>query len=129
MTNIDLAAYKSLYLKTAREHVNNLKKNLQLLNTDPTDKKAIFEMFRLFHSLKSQNFFMGFEKTAQLCKVFEDFFREINEGKKTYKLDMSNITFKTIDELENSLNQIDTNNSETDLSQYIISLGNNLRQL
>src|SRR3989344_4112583 len=119
MTNIDLAAYKSLYLKTAREHVNNLKKNLQLLNTDPTDKKAIFEMFRLFHSLKSQNFFMGFEKTAQLCKVFEDFFRDINDGKKIYNPNLSDLILRALKKLEDSFIAIEQSNRELDLTQNI----------
>lgn len=126
MDHIDLATYKSLYLKTAREHVDNLKKNLELLNAEPTDKKAIFEMFRLFHSLKSQNFFMGFEKTALLCKVFEDFFRQINDGKNMYKDEFSNIISEGIEKLENSLNLIDKNNNELDLAQNIISLENKL---
>ncbi|OGK10520.1 hypothetical protein A2767_04640 [Candidatus Roizmanbacteria bacterium RIFCSPHIGHO2_01_FULL_35_10] len=122
MVHIDLATYKSLYLKTAREHVDNLKKNLELLNTDQSDKKAIFELFRLFHSLKSQNFFMGFEKTAHLCKIFEEFFRQINEGKKMYKTEVSNVVSTGIEKLENSLNLIDKNNSEPDLSPDIINL-------
>ena len=74
MSDLDFATYKSLYLKTAREHISDLKNNLTLLNGKPDDKQAIYEVFRLFHSLKSQNYFMGFEKNTQLCKVLEGFF-------------------------------------------------------
>jgi len=129
MTDLDLATYKNLYLKTARQHINDLKNNIAVLNLNSTDKKVIYEVFRLFHSFKSQNYFMGFQKTAHLCKVFEKFFQEINEGKKIYNPGMSNIIFDGIRKLENSLNAIDENNTEVDLVQDIINLQISLGQL
>jgi len=122
MTNLDLVTYKSLYLKTAREHVNDLKKNLALLNSNPTDKQPIYEVFRLFHSLKSQNYFMGFEKTAQLCKVFEQFFRDINDGKKIYNPNLSDLILRALKKLEDSFIAIEQSNRELDLTQDIINL-------
>ena len=129
MTDFNLAAYKSLYLKTAREHIANLRINLELLKADPADKKVIYEVFRLFHSLKSQNYFMGFEKTAHLCKIFENFFRAINESKKTFNPQISPVILKTVADLEHSLNEIDKNNNEIDLTPNIINLENGLSQL
>lgn len=126
MTDLDLVTYKSLYLKTAREHVTDLKKNLTLLNANPSDKQPIYEVFRLFHSLKSQNYFMGFEKTAQLCKIFEQFFREINDGKKNYNPNLSDLILIALKKLENSFIAIEQNNNEADLAQDTISLENSL---
>ena len=122
MTNLDLAKYKSLYLKTAREHLIDLKKNLFQLNQNPTDQHLIYEVFRLFHSVKSQNYFMGFEKTANFCKALESFFRAIKEGKRNYDPTKSQVIQDTFTKLENSLANIEKDNTEIDLSQDIINL-------
>lgn len=129
MPSIDLAAYKDLYLKTARDHVSNLKKNLDIINLDPDNKKGVFELFRLFHSLKSQNHFMGFEKSAHLCKVFEDYFRRVNDGEKKYLTVMTGPVTEAINKIENSLNEIEKLNTETDLSQDIINFENKMLNL
>lgn len=127
MTNLDLAKYKSLYLKTAREHLSDLKKNLFQLNQNPTDQQLIYEIFRLFHSLKSQNYFMGFEKTANFCKALESFFRAIKEGERTYDPTKSQVIQSTFTKLENSLDNIEKDNKEIDLSADIISLERDLK--
>lgn len=126
MTDLDLATYKSLYLQTAREHVSDLKKNLELLNQDPLNQQLIYEIFRLFHSLKSQNYFMGFEKTAHLCKVSEKYFHKINSGEKIYQPSLYNIILHAIGKLENSIDTIDKQNNEVDLTQDIMNLETNL---
>ena len=127
MTELDLAAYKSLYLKTAREHVVDLKKNLTQLNQDPTNQQLIYEVFRLFHSLKSQNYFMGFAKNAHFCKELEGFFRQIKEEKRTYDPTISHVIQDAITKLENSLANIEKRDKEIDLSADIISLESDLK--
>ena len=122
MVNLDLAKYKNLYLQTARDHIIDLKKNLALLDANPTDKQIIYEVFRLFHSLKSQNYFMGFEQTAKFCKVFEQFFRDINDGKKIYNPNLSDLILMALNKLENSFIAIEQSNRELDLTQDIINL-------
>ncbi|OGK12184.1 hypothetical protein A3C98_04395 [Candidatus Roizmanbacteria bacterium RIFCSPHIGHO2_02_FULL_37_15] len=126
MTDLDLVAYKGLYLETARQHLSDLKNNLLQLNQSPTDQKIIYEIFRLFHSLKSQNYFMGFEKTANLCKVAENYFREIKDGARNYNSNFSHIIQDAILKIENSLTSIEKENKETDISSDIISLESNL---
>ncbi len=127
MGSIDLAAYKNLYLQTAREHLSGLKKNLQLLNQDTANQQIVYELFRLFHSLKSQNYFMGFEKNAHLCKLFEGFFREIKEQKRIYDPVNSILILKAVALLENSLDLIEKESKEIDLSGDIINFQDSLR--
>jgi len=79
MTPIDMSAYKDLYVETAREYIETLKKNLTLLNENTTNKEAIYEMFRSYHSLKSQSHAMGYMKTAEFCKLLEDYFQSLGE--------------------------------------------------
>ena len=122
MSHLDLATYKNLYLQTARDHLIEIKKNLTLLDANPTDKQAIYEVFRLFHSLKSQNYFMGFEQTAHFCKVFEQFFRDINDVKKIYNPNLSDLILRALKKLEDSFIVIEQSSRELDLTQDIINL-------
>jgi len=122
MVNLDLAKYKNLYLQTAREHLIDIKKNLALLDANPTDKQVIYEVFRLFHSLKSQNYFMGFEQTAHFCKILEVYLRKINQGESIYQPALFHLILEAIIKLENSLASIEKENKEIDLSSDIISL-------
>lgn len=126
MSSVDFATYKDLYLKTAREHIADLKKNLDQLNLDLTNPKLIYEIFRLFHSLKSQNYFMGFEKTAYLCHALEKYFHTIKDGQRTYAKTISHIIFAGIHKLENSVETIERENKEADLSEEIAKLKSEL---
>lgn len=116
MISIDLASYKDLYLKTTREYISELKSNLNLLNMDTTNKELIYEVFRLLHSLKSQNYFMSFTKTADLFHIMEQYFRSIKDGINTYSTDFFPQISQSISKLENSVNNIEKNNVEIDLS-------------
>src|SRR3989344_5037355 len=115
MTNIDFTTYKTLYLQTAREHLSDIKKNLSLLNQTTEKQELIYEIFRLFHSLKSQNYFMGFEKTALLCKSFEGYFHKLKEGQAKYNTAVSEIILAVTDKFEKSLASIEQENKEIDL--------------
>lgn len=129
MTNIDFATYKTLYLQTAREHLSDIKKNLSQFNQTTENQEIIYEIFRLFHSLKSQNYFMGFEKTALLCKTVEGYFHKLKEGQTKFNTSVSSIILGVMAKIENSLNSIEQENKEIDLSSDIISLEHNLNEL
>ena len=122
MLNTDLATYKNLYLQTAREHIADLKKNLLLLNHNPQNQLLVYEVFRLFHSLKSQNYFMGFKSTGNYCKTLETFFRKIKDRSNLYHPAIANLIFEAILLFENSLNRIEKTNNEIDLTLEIINL-------
>ncbi|OGK16085.1 hypothetical protein A2774_01800 [Candidatus Roizmanbacteria bacterium RIFCSPHIGHO2_01_FULL_39_12c] len=121
MPNPDLTTYKTLYLQTAREHLRDLKKDLTLLNQTPQDQHLVYEIFRLFHSLKSQNYFMGFQNTGNFCKTLETYFRKIKDGFTAYHPAVSNIIIESIVQIENSLNMIEKNGLEKDLHFEISS--------
>lgn len=127
MSDIDLAKYKTLYLQTAREHLTDIKKNLVLLDQNKESPQLIYEIFRLFHSLKSQNYFMGFGKTAWLCKAVEEYFKSVKDGKTNYQISFSGIILDVIAKLEKSLQSIEIANSEIDFTAEIINLEKQLR--
>ncbi|MBI4009487.1 Hpt domain-containing protein [Candidatus Roizmanbacteria bacterium] len=117
MTNVDISSYKNLFVESAREFIYLMKKNLQILNIDQQKKEAVYEMFRGAHSLKSQSYAMDYMKTAEFCTVLEDYFHEINDKKRLYSNNLNNVILDAISNIEQSVNQINQNNIELDLSE------------
>ncbi len=126
MSTIDLSSYKNLYLETGREFIVSLRKNIDTLNSDTANKAAIYEIFRSFHSLKSQSYAMGYTTTAEFCKLLEDYFHTINDGVKPYSQQLSPILLAAVTSIESSMDHIARLNSESDLTALSNSLKHKL---
>jgi two-component system, chemotaxis family, sensor kinase CheA len=113
----DLSEYKDLYLQTSREYLQSLNENLLKLEKDQTDPAAIDEIFRSAHSLKSQSAAMGYEKTGYLCHTVEDVFYEIKEGRLAPTAELADSLFKAFDNLTKSIDSIEQNGQEVDLTE------------
>lgn len=129
MAPIDLSAYKNLYLESSRDYLEMMKKNLATLNSDPTNKKAMYELFRGAHSLKSQNYAMGYKNTADLCKTLEDFFQKIYEGNSEYFSSLSQSISTVLLQIENNLDHISRRNTEIISINYVENTKHTLRML
>lgn len=112
----DLLQYKDLYLQTSREYLQVLNNSLLALEKTPSDTKAIAEIFRSAHSLKSQSAAIGYEKTGYLCHTIEDIFYEIKTGEMELTPDLADLLFIAFDKLEASIEAIEKENHEIDLS-------------
>lgn len=73
----DLASFKTLYIQTAKENVRITKDGLGVLAKNKTDEKAIEEVFRNTHTLKSKSYMMGHQQIGDLAKSIEDEFYQI----------------------------------------------------
>lgn len=127
MATVDLSTYKNLYVETALEFVNLMKKNLHILSQNPQAKQNIFELFRAAHSLKSQSYALQYMSTALYCKVLEDYFHEINDGKRVYKLSLNEVILDSIKKIEHSIGQINLTNTELNLAEDIAKLKKELQ--
>lgn len=73
----DLAPFKALYIQTAKENVRIIKDSLGVLAQNKADEKAIEEVFRNFHTLKSKSYMMGQQQIGDLAKSIEDAFYQV----------------------------------------------------
>ena len=112
----DLSQYRELYIQTSKEYIQKLNDSLLKLETDTTDKGAIEEIFRSAHSLKSQSATMGYLNTGYLCHVIEDVFFEIKNNRLVLSPELADHVFKALDGLTSSLQRIERENQEIDLS-------------
>ncbi|OGK22307.1 hypothetical protein A2866_05335 [Candidatus Roizmanbacteria bacterium RIFCSPHIGHO2_01_FULL_39_8] len=127
MSPVDLSSYKSLFIKTAKEFIVNLRRNLSFLSQNTNNKEVIYEIFRSVHSIKGQCLMMGFPKTAELCKTVEDAFHTINDEKQAFSADMMAIFSDSVNSIEQSLLSIEKNNREIDLDEENTKLQNYLK--
>ncbi len=118
----DLTQYKDLYIQTSREYLQSLNEKLLLLEKNPKEKESIDEIFRSAHSLKSQSAAMGYINTGFLCHTIEDVFYEIKEGKMELTKELADILFLSFDSLTNSIDHIERENAELNLSYQAESL-------
>lgn len=114
--------YKDLYVQTSRDYIQSLNASLLTLEKNPTDKEAIEEVFRSAHSLKSQSAAMEYESTGFLCHTVEDVFYEIKNDRMALTSELSDHLFASFDALTDSINCIEKENHEIDLSQQAETL-------
>ncbi|MBI2641826.1 Hpt domain-containing protein [Candidatus Roizmanbacteria bacterium] len=126
MATIDMTPYKELFLKAAREYLENMKKNIMVLNTVPTQKEAVYETYRGAHSIRGQALLMGYPKLVEICSILESFFREVRESKKRYDPSMFSDLISAITKIGQSLKSIEDNNLEADLSEETDKLKSSL---
>lgn len=119
MSNVDMSTYKTLFLSSAHDFVENLRRNLKLLNKNPQNKTFSYEVFRCAHSLKGQSLAMGHKTTAALSFLLESIFREIHEGRMSYPSSLYVTLTHTVDQLDSSLQSIQINDKEIDLTESI----------
>src|ERR1043166_737461 len=118
----DMTQYLELYIQTSKEYIQTLNASLLVLEKNATDKKAIEEIFRNAHSLKSQSAAMGFEQTGYLCHVIEDVFYEIKQGRMPLQPELADRLFAAFDALGASLARIEKEQQELDVSEHIETL-------
>ncbi len=118
----DFLEYKDLYIQTGREYIQSLNASLLKLEKNPTDKEAIEEVFRSAHSLKGQSAAMEYDSTGFLCHTVEDVFYEIKNDRMQLTAELSDHLFAAFDALTDSLNHIEKEGHETDLSQQAETL-------
>ncbi len=96
---IDIAEYKTLYIKTARDLITIMQQALIGLKENVCDKKLIADFHRAAHSFKSQSLVMGYTQSGLAAKMLEDMFRDTKDHETC-------VTEKTIPHIQNIVNQL-----------------------
>lgn len=119
MTDVNLSDYKNLYLQTARKYIADLNTSLTALEADTTKKEAIETVYISAHSLKSQSQIMTYVKTGALSGTIETLFRSIHEGTKQLNTDMITKSKEAVSQIAASVDSIEKENKELDLTPNI----------
>jgi len=118
----DLSSYQKLFITTASEYIQKMKKSVSLLLKDSANKDAIEKIHIAAHSLKSQSEVMSYIQMGTACLKIEHIFQDIQEEKLPVTKNLLVLLKETIEKLEESLNEIKKNNTERDLTFLIKKL-------
>lgn len=67
----DITDFTELFFKTASDHVREIEKLLDYIESSPTPTKIIDEIFRHVHSLKGSSSVMGYTQIAEACEKLD----------------------------------------------------------
>ncbi len=119
MANVNLSDYKNLYLQTARKYIGDINACVIALESDKTKKDSIETMYISAHSLKSQSQIMTYTQTGALSGTIEALFRLVREGKQQLTDEIIKQLKETAAQISASVDSIERENKELDLTQSI----------
>jgi len=124
MTVFELDSYHTLFVKNARDCLNNLKTNLITYNSSTSQEKItkVTEMFRLAHMIKGQSAFMNYQNTTRYCLLLERVFKTVKEKNFVFNSNQIDQLIQVLDTLSKNLDTIDHQKKEIDLTEKINSL-------
>ncbi len=107
----------SLFVDSAREHIESMSNLLVKLEKDPSDSQSFFELYRHAHSLKGSAYMAGFKQMGDLSHAIEDLIKKIYDGELEPQPTIFDAVFRAVDTLKEMLDK-----GEHDVSELVKSL-------
>ena len=92
------------FLAEANELIIDIERCLLDIGRGSNDSEDISAIFRSMHTLKGASGMFGFELVQRLTHHLENIYQDIRDGKRLMDADITDITFKTLDQLRVLLN-------------------------
>ena len=124
---MDTSQYLDIFLDESKEHLQNLSDQIMELEQNPENMDTINEIFRAAHSLKGMAGTMGYKRMQTLTHDMENVFSEVRNGTFKVKPGMIDILFKSLDALEEYVDNIQQTTEEgTNDNQNLIDALNSI---
>ncbi len=125
---MDLSRYMDIFVAESQEHLDNLNKNLLLLEKNPDNKSVLNEIFRSAHTLKGMAATMGLERMAELTHEMETVLTFLKEGKIVVKQDIIDLLLSCLDDLNAMIRSFVKEGKEPCIDQGLIDALRNLSE-
>lgn len=125
---MDLSQYMDIFVAESQEHLDNLNKNLLLLEKNPDNNSILNEIFRSAHTLKGMAATMGLERTAELTHEMETVLSLLKEGKIAVKQDIIDLLLSCLDDLNAMISGFVEDGKEPCIAQGLIDALRNLSE-
>lgn len=127
---MDTSQYLDIFLDESKEHLQNLSDQIMDLEQNPENMDTINEIFRAAHSLKGMAGTMGYKRMQTLTHDMENVFSEVRNGTFKVRPGMIDILFKSLDALEEYVNNIQQTTEEgTNDNQDLIDALNSILKI
>lgn len=120
--DIDVAAYKSLYLQTAKENLAGIIAGITVLEKNPQDTNAIESVFIKSHSLKGQSMTMGYTGIAKTALAIERYMRSIRDEHRVISWEVLQVLRIGAEKIGESIASVEEKSEEKSMSEVITAL-------
>ena len=117
---MDVSKYTDIFVAESQEHLDNLNKNLLLLEKNPDNKSVLNEIFRSAHTLKGMAATMGLERMAELTHEMETVLTLLKEGKIAVKQEIIDLLLRCLDDLHEMIRGFVDEGKEPSIAQGLI---------
>ncbi len=105
--------YLDAFIRESEEEITKLNNSLLALESDPSDREAMDQIFRTAHTLKGNFGAMGFEDASNLAHAMEDLLDEMREGNMEVNAEIMDLIFAGVDQIEMIVGEIEENGEST----------------
>lgn len=102
-----MEGFRQRYLEEAQDLLQELEKALLVLESHPSDQKAVESAFRVMHTLKGCSSMFGFPKVSEITHFLESYFLDIRDGEFHLNKDLISLTFRSTDHIKKLLEDQD----------------------
>ena len=113
---MDEARLRRAFLEEAEEMVEDLNRRLVELEQDSVNAELINEVFRLFHSLKSESALMGFTRLSVVAHRTEDVFDLVKQGNVALERSVMDGVFAATDLINEMIARIASGGGDAEFS-------------
>lgn len=114
--------YKALYVKTAKQYVNELRENLSQLGTGNETNDVIDALHISAHALAGQSVIMGYHSISIISSLMEKIFKAKKEKEIDLSDDLLTKLIDAVDAIERSLDSIDKADEEVNVERTVKNL-------
>lgn len=118
----DILKYKNIYLKAARNYLQNMQLNISFLLKEEQSEIAIKQIYIDAHTLKSQGQIMGYKHIAKASEIIENIFNNLKDKNGQINKDILIQIQADLTRLHDSFTEIEKNGKELDLKDVISKL-------
>lgn len=110
----DLSKYQSLFLETARKHVQAMHELLNLLQKDDKQQATLNDLHIHAHSLKGEAFALSYIKTGTYITVIEQYLKNLISSDVWISASAIRELEAALSQISRSLEKIEKQNHESD---------------
>jgi len=115
--------YLDAFIRESEEEITKLNNSLVALESDPSDREAMDQIFRTAHTLKGNFGAMGFEGASNLAHAMEDLLDEMRDDNMGVTPELMDTIFTGADQIEGIIREIEADGeSTTDTSETVDQL-------
>jgi two-component system chemotaxis sensor kinase CheA len=122
MSSDDFVQFKTLFLKTAREHLDSIRLAVDTLRKTPDNTETMNAVYIAAHSVKGESLALGYQTNASLAQLIEKVFHAGRDGEIKITPEILDAVSTAVEKLSSSIDSIEREDKEDSLNEARMQL-------